>query len=114
MEVPPGMEKDVTRVTVDPGICGFPCVIEVRKETPRAVSIKISGSDCNQIKLLAEQLDRMTLQELFMPMNRNPAFALAQKSGCHLPCVVPVAVLKAVEVAMEMAIPRNVTISFDL
>ena len=113
MEVLPGMEKDITRVTVDPGICGFPCVIEVRKETPRTVSIKISGSDCNQIKMLAEQLDRMTLQELFMPVTRNPAFALAQKLGCHASCVVPVAVLKAVEVAMEMALPKNATIKFD-
>lgn len=114
MEVLSGMENDLTRATVEPGICGFPCVIEARKEDPRTVSIKIFGSECNQIKKLAEQLSRMTLQELFMPVTRNPAFVLAQKSGCHASCVVPVAVLKAVEVAMEMALPRNVTINFDL
>lgn len=108
------METGITMVTVEPGICGFPCVIETRKEDSRTVSIKISDSECNQIKKLSKRLDRMTLQELFMPVTRNPAFVLAQKSGCHASCVVPVAVLKAVEVAMEMALPRNVTINFDL
>ena len=114
MGVLSGMETGVTMVTVEPGICGFPCVIEARKEDSRTVSIKIFGSECNQIKKLSKRLDRMTLQELFMPVTRNPAFLLAQKSGCHASCVVPVAVLKTVEVAMEMALPRNVTINFDL
>ena len=97
---------------MDPGICGFPCVIEVKKEARRSVSIAIRGSDCGQIKKMAKALTSMTLQELFMPATRNPAFTTAQKSGCHPSCVVPVAVLKTVEVAMEMALPKDVHISF--
>lgn len=105
--------KDVTRVNVDPGICGFPCVIQVRKDDARTVSIEIFGSECEQIKKLAGQLKRMTMQELFLPVSKNPAFLFAQKSGCHPSCPVPVAVLKAVEVGMEMALPRQVRITFD-
>jgi hypothetical protein len=105
--------KDVTRVTMDPGICGFPCVIQVRKDDARTVSIEISGSECKQIKKLAGQVKRMTMQELFMPVSKNPAFYFAHKSGCHPSCPVPVAVLKAVEVCMEMALPRQVRITFD-
>ncbi len=99
-------------MTVDPGICGFPCVIEARTEDSRAVVIKIIGSECDQIKKLSEQLNRMTLQELFMPVNKNPAFVLAQKFGCHASCVIPVAVLKVAEVAMGMALPKEVRIKF--
>ena len=105
--------KDVIQVTVDPGICGFPCVIQVRKDDARTVSIEISGSECKQIKKLAEQLKRMTMQELFMPVHKNPAFLFAQKFGCHPSCPIPVAVLKAVEVGMEMALSRQVCITFD-
>ncbi len=105
--------EDVTQVTVDPGICGFPCVIQVRKDDARTVSIEISGSECEQIKKLAGQLKRMTMQELFLPVSKNPAFLFAQKSGCHPSCPVPVAVLKAVEVGMEMELPRQVCINFD-
>lgn len=105
--------KDTTRVIVDPGICGFPCVIHVRKDDARTVSIEISGSECKQIKKLAGQLKRMTMQELFLPFSKNPAFLFAQKSGCHPSCPVPVAVLKAVEVGMEMALPKQVRITFD-
>jgi uncharacterized protein DUF6951 len=105
--------KDFTRVNVDPGICGFPCVIQVRKDDARTVSIEISGSECKQIKKLAGQLKRMTMQELFLPVSKNSAFLFAQKFGCHPSCPVPVAVLKAVEVGMEMALPKQVRITFD-
>ncbi len=105
--------KDVTRVTVDPGIGGFPSELQLRTDDARTVSIEISGSECEQIKKLAGQLKRMTMQELFLPVCKNPAFLFAQKSGCHTSCPVPVAVLKAVEVGMEMALPRQVCIKFD-
>ncbi len=105
--------EDITQITVEPGICGFPCEIQVRKDGTRTVSIEISGSECKQIKRLTGLLKRMTMQELFLPVSKNPAFLFAQKSGCHPSCPVPVAVLKAVEVSMEMALPRQVRITFN-
>jgi len=100
------------RVEVDPGICGFPCVIEARKKGPRSVSLKISGSECKHIKGLSEVVAEMTLRDLFKPMTKNPVYVNAQQAGCHASCPVPVAVLKAVEVAMEMALAKNVLIKF--
>jgi hypothetical protein len=46
-------------------------------------------------------------------MTKNPVYVSAQQAGCHSSCPVPVAVLKAVEVAMEMALPRDVRIKFE-
>ena len=100
-------------VRVEPGICGFPCVIKASKTGARSVSLKISGSDCEQIKKLAERLATLTLKELFLPISRNPVYAAAEASGCHLPCAIPVAVIKAAEVAMELALPKDVHIHFE-
>jgi hypothetical protein len=55
----------------------------------------------------------MTLKELFAPVNRNPVFVSAQRAGCHPSCPIPVAILKAVEVAMGMALPRDAVIKFE-
>ena len=99
-------------MTVDPGICGFPCVIKARKTGTRKVSLEIAGSDCEQIQRLAERLATLSLKEIFAPLSRNPVYASAEKSGCHLSCAIPVAVIKAAEVALEMALPQEVHIKF--
>ena len=102
-----------TRVTVDPGICGFLCVIETWKESKGIVSLNIKGSECKQIQHLSTLLNKIALKELFGPLTRNPVYVSAQRAGCHPSCLVPVAVLKAAEVAMEMALPRDVVIKFE-
>jgi hypothetical protein len=100
-------------VTIDPGICGFACVIRASKIKKRRVSVHIAESDCQQIRRLSAKLQELTLSELLMPMTRNPVYRWAENSGCHASCVIPAAVLKAVEAAMEMASPKNVVIHFQ-
>jgi hypothetical protein len=100
-------------VTVDPGICGFPCVIKARKTGPRQVSVDISGSDCEQIQRMSERLATLSIKELFTPLSRNPVYAVAEKSGCHLSCAIPVAVVKAAEVALELALAQDIHIKFE-
>lgn len=100
-------------VTVDPGICGFPCVIKARKIGDRKVSLEISGSDCEQIQRLAQRLTSLSIKELFTPLSRNPVYVSTEKSGCHLSCAIPVAVIKAAEVALELALPQEVHIKFE-
>lgn len=99
-------------VRVDPGICGFPCTIRARKSGPRAVTVEIIGSDCGQVVGLTKHLTEISLRELFLPMTRNPVYIAAEKAGCHPSCTIPAAVLKAVEVAMDMALPKEVRIEF--
>lgn len=96
----------------DPGICGFPCTIKACKTDARTVAVEISGSECKQIKRLERQFTEMSLNELFLPLTRNPIYQAAEKSGCHPSCAIPCAVLKAVEAAMGMALPKEVRITF--
>jgi hypothetical protein len=103
----------MVRVTAEPGICGFPCVIEARRTGRYTVSIKIEGSECKHGKRLAGLVEKMSMKQLFAPVTRNPVFLSAQKAGCHPSCPIPVAILKAVEVAMDMALPRDAVIKFE-
>jgi hypothetical protein len=97
-------------VTVDPGICGFPCRIIARRLNKRTVLLKAFESECKQIQRLSKRINKIAMPELFAPITRNPVYLAAQQSGCHPSCVIPAAVLKAAEAAMEMALPRDVHI----
>lgn len=101
------------RVTVDSGICGFQCLIEAWEEEKRQIRITISGSECKQIQRLSEKVKEMNLRDLFAPIGKNLVFSSAQSVGCHPSCPVPVAILKAVEVAMGMALPKDAVIRFE-
>jgi hypothetical protein len=102
-----------TCVSVDAGICGFTCRIKAWKIDKRAVGLEISESECQQIQQFSEFLSKLTLKGLFMPVTRNPVYLAAEQSGCHPSCPIPAAVLKAAEVAMEMALPRDAFIRFE-
>ena len=109
-----GSEDELKKVVADvePGICGFPCTIEARRTGKRIVSVKISNTACENIRRMSELLEDFGLRDLFTPLEKNPVFTWAARSGCHPSCVVPIALLKTVEAAMDMAIPKDVNISF--
>ena len=102
-----------TCASVDAGICGFICHIKAWKIDKRTVGLEISESECQQIQNYSELLRQLTLNEVFMPATRNPVYLAAEQSGCHPSCPIPVAVLKAAEVTMEMALPRDASIRFE-
>lgn len=107
------LKPKVIRVAVESGICGFHCTVEAWETEKRKVAVALSGSDCKQIQRLSEQVRELNLRDLFAPAGKNPIFSLAQAAGCHPSCPIPVAILKAAEVAMGMALPRDAVIRFE-
>ena len=99
-------------ITVDPGVCGFTCVVRARQAEKRSVVIEITDSECQQIKRLDGRLESVSLRELFMPLTTNVVYKAAQASGCHASCAIPSAILKAAEVAMGMAVAKPVSFAF--
>ena len=102
-----------TCASVDAGICGFTCRIRAWKIDKRTVGLEISESECQQIQDYSELIRQLTLNEVFVPATRNPVYLAAEQSGCHPSCPIPVAVIKAAEVTMEMALPRDASIRFE-
>ena len=108
-------EKNAQTVSLNvaPGICGFSCVIEARKGNRETVSLMINRSECEHVQRLSDLVKEITLKGLFAPFDANPVYISAQKARCHSSCPIPSAVLKAVEVAMSMALPKDVSIEFS-
>ena len=103
---------ETIRILVEPGICGFSFQVDARQKDKHCAIVEITGSECKLIQKLIENLKEVTLSDIFTPHTRNPVFKAAELAGCHLTCPVPIAVLKVTEVALELALPRDVCIGF--
>ncbi|NOX33037.1 MAG: hypothetical protein GXP56_04775 [Deltaproteobacteria bacterium] len=99
-------------INVNPGICGFDCRVKARQSGKRIARVRVTGSECTMIQNLANHLNDISLKDLFTPLTKNPIFMAAEQAGCHLACPVPVAVVKACEVALELAVPKDAGINF--
>jgi len=104
--------KKVT-VLVDPGICGFTCQVSAIRKTKKSARIEVIGSECKMINKLTESLPEITVKDLFVPHTNNLIFKSTEQAHCHLCCPVPIAIIKASEVALELALPKDVVINFE-
>lgn len=100
-------------LNVEPGICGFACTIKSTAGDRKTATIELTGSGCSMIQELAGLVTEITFQDVFIPLTRNVIFTSAEKAGCHLACPVPVAIAKAAEAAMVLALPQDVTMQFE-
>ena len=103
--------KKVT-VSVTPGICGFACQVTATRKSKRVASIEVIGSECKMINELAAGLLEVSVDDLFKPHTKNLIFKCTEQAHCHLCCPVPIAIIKASEVVLELALPQDVMLHF--
>lgn len=108
----PDRGRPGSQATVFPGNCGFSCAMRALPAGRRAVTLQLQ-SDCAQIRLLGTLVPEVSLQELFLPLSRNPVFRGAERAGCHSACPIPAAIVKTAEVALGLALAQDVTIRFS-
>lgn len=104
---------DSVVVEVNPGICGFDCRVIAKPAKKRTIKISVKGSGCSMIQEVGNTLDEITMQDLFVPLTKSKIFISAEKAGCHLACPIPMAIAKAAEVALELALPKDVSIRIE-
>ena len=102
----------MTKVTVDPGICGFVTTIEVDKIAKHKVKVVIN-SDCESVAELGESLTEVSVWDIFKQREDCEIYKAVSKCHLHITCPVPIAVLKAIEAEAELALPRDVVIRFE-
>ncbi len=105
--------------TVDAGICGFKIKITADSEDGMNVMLRI-GSDCETIKALAKLIrekNPINAFEELTPISESTVLAVCrpvlQTKGCCEACVVPAAVCKTMQVAANLALPRDVVIKMS-
>ena len=102
----------MTGVVVNAGICGFTATIKISKIAKRKVDIKII-SDCEMVIKLSESIPELDTRDVLKPGAASEVHHQASIHALHTACPVPVAILKAIEVEMGMALARDVMIHFE-
>jgi hypothetical protein len=100
----------MAKVEIDAGVCGFHTEVEAVSDDGQAVRLAIR-SDCPHVMKMARALEEAgeldAYAEIFTAFGKNKVTEAAVHLT-HVVCVVPSGVLKAIEVACELALPRDV------
>jgi hypothetical protein len=102
----------MTRVVVDPGICGNVTTLEVVKLSKQKVRVKII-SDCEAVTKMGESLAELDQWSALKPHVRSEVYQSASECHVHTSCPMPSAILKAIEVEAGLALPHPVFIQFE-
>lgn len=102
----------MTRVVVNPGVCGKKVTIEVEKVGKRGVRVDIT-SDCKMVNEMGESLDGVDQWDVFKPPIDSPFYECALHCRLHTACPIPMAIIKAIEVEAGLAAPGPVSLSFE-
>jgi len=102
----------LTRVVVDAGICGFSTTVQATKTGKRRVSVVV-GSDCEAVSEMNGQLQDMDWLEALGPPTNSAVWDCARQHLQHPCCPVPIGILKAIEVELDLALPKDVMIYFE-
>jgi hypothetical protein len=100
-------------VQTDPGICGLPTTVKASSEDMQNVKIEID-SKCPDIMKAAEEIKEVNaMEEVFGKIGENAIYTAAKKHCNHVSCPVPAAIVKAVEAAAGLALPKDVVITME-
>jgi hypothetical protein len=103
----------VAKAHINAGICGFGTMVETAANTGYKVSVNID-SECPAIQTLAENLTEVdALGEISFRRGLPETLQKGSEYCTHAACPVPIGVLKAIEVAAGLALPKDVTIKVE-
>lgn len=98
-------------VEVLPGICGLKTTLTVTADEDQIVQVQIE-SECPHIRAMqAELQDLDGYSECFAKCSASTVYAVAEKHCRHLACPVPTGIVKGMEVACGLALPKDVSIT---
>jgi len=100
-------------VKVDPGICGLKTTVSVTSEDMQTAAVSIE-SECPSVKQMEEELREVdAYAECFSGFGDSRVYAAAASHCRHVACPVPMAVIKGIEVACGLALPRDVGVGIE-
>lgn len=103
----------MTQVTVAGGACGFSATIDVEQLDRSTVRVTIHSA-CEQITAMNPDLVGLNWRRgVFCKMTDSRVYQSASQHIQHAACPIPAAVLKAIEVEVGIALPKDVIIHFE-
>ncbi len=105
----------MVQVEVQAGICGHSALITVIRLDSDHVQVVIESA-CEQITAMNPDLARLQWKgkghQVFKRMNESAIYQSAARHIRHTACAIPSAILKAIEVEVGVALPKDVTVTF--
>lgn len=97
--------------TIMSGVCGFKTEVTAERSGRSKILLEIQ-SDCPAFSQLNETLKEVDDMECIMTkVGQGPVYEACQVSCRHSACPVPMGIIKVVEVAAGLALPRDVTVT---
>lgn len=102
----------MVKTKVEAGICGFITEIEADSDDEQNVSFKVK-TDCEKIKKLSEKLPKVdAYSEIGTGFDGELYKAIrGELKGCCSGCAVPVGLFKSMQVAANLALPKEIKIN---
>lgn len=95
-------------VKIKAGVCGYVTTIAVESDNMRDADIRII-SDCSYVKAMGCELKKVDGYEVCSAqIGEGEVYKAARKYCKHAACPVPSAIIKGIEVACGLALPRDV------
>ncbi|MHB1484682.1 MAG: DUF6951 family protein [Saccharofermentanales bacterium] len=98
---------------INAGICGFITEVETESEDLQTVIVKIKTQCPNLKPLEKEPMEVDGFVECFGKIGEGEIFEQCRKYCRHAACPVPTGIIKAVEIACEIALPKDVEIKLS-
>jgi hypothetical protein len=102
----------MTSLIIKSGICGFIAKIEAEEVDKNNVKVKINTA-CPMVTEMGNALPEIEQGEIFKKHVDSVVYKLAGDCHLHTACPVPMAVLKAAEAELQLALPRDCVVMFD-
>lgn len=102
------------RVTIDAGICGLLTEVIAASDDEQMVKFSVT-SPCENIQRIAECLPEVNAIEEIGDGYEGEVYLAVRASlrHCCSGCVVPASIFKAMQVAANLALPKDITITFE-
>jgi hypothetical protein len=103
------------RADIDAGVCGFVTTVMASSEDSMTVAFTIA-SNCDKVNAMAASLAELGPINVYEEMrpsgeSRFTSVIRGVLTGCCTSCIVPAAILKAMQVAAGLALPKDTHIT---
>lgn len=97
---------------IEAGICGLKTIVVVEDKDGMNYTLKVD-SECGAYKDLEQRLPEVTMMAGFDPVGSGTIYEACREKCKHGACPVPMGIIKTVEVAANMALPKEVKLTLE-
>ncbi|MHB1347666.1 MAG: DUF6951 family protein [Candidatus Humimicrobiaceae bacterium] len=104
----------MVKTKVEPGVCGFIASIEANLRDYQFVTLNVK-SGCKNIKKIAELLKEFDAYNEIKEGFDGEFYKIIRENlkGCCAGCAIPIGMFKSMQVAANLALPKDVSIKIE-